>query len=101
MKPISKLRFDSLAGYSRSASLPLIVREFGWFEEADEKVLGMLAMDITDGDYACFVLGRDKKKRFRAVKVDSSIPTADDARHRLEARLAEYAGEAARRALSR
>jgi hypothetical protein len=33
MKPLSKLRFDSLAGYSRTPWLPLLVEEIGWFEE--------------------------------------------------------------------
>jgi hypothetical protein len=59
MKPLSKLRFDSLAGYSRTPWLPLLVEEIGWFEEADERVLGMLALDLQDRDYDYFILGRD------------------------------------------
>lgn len=91
MNPISKLRFDSLAGYSRTPFLRLAVHELGWFEEADEKVLGMLALDLPDEDYDCFVLGRDRKGCFRAVWVDSSIPSAEEAYGRLETKLAEYA----------
>lgn len=91
MKPISKLRFNSLAGYTRSPTMRLAARELGWFEEAQEKVLGVLVLDIPDNDYACYVLGRDAKGRFRAVGIDCSIPTAEEAYARLETKLAEYA----------
>jgi hypothetical protein len=91
MKRITKLRFDSLAGYSRTPWLPLLVQELGWFEEAGEKVLGMIALDLTDNDFSFFVLGRDAKGRFRAVKVEASISTAEEAEARLERRLSECA----------
>ncbi len=91
MKPISKLRFDSLAGYSRSPTMPLIAGELDWFEEANEKVLGVLVLDLPDRDYAYYVLGRDAKGRFRAVWIDCSIPTAEEAHAQLKAKLAEYA----------
>lgn len=91
MKRISKLRFDSLAGYSRSPMMPLVTRELGWFEEADEKVLGMLVLDRADCDYGCYVLGRDAKGRFRAVWVDCSIPTVEEAHARLKTLLFEHA----------
>lgn len=91
MNPISKLRFDSLAGYSRSAVLPLIVQELSWFKEANEKVLGMVALDLSDDDYVCYVLGRDKKNRFRAVWVESSIPSTEEAHGKLDVKLTEYA----------
>ena len=93
MKPISKLRFDSLAGYPRSPTMGLAARELGWFEEAQEKVLGVLVLDIPDKDYACYVLGRDVKGCFRAVGggINCSIPTAEEAYARLETKLAEYA----------
>jgi hypothetical protein len=91
MKPISKLRFDSLAGYSRRPTMALIARELGWFEEASEKVLGILVLDLTDSDYAYYVLGRDAKHRFRSVFVDCNIPTADQVSALLEKKLAELA----------
>src|SRR5579883_568133 len=70
MRRISKLRFDSLAGYSRSPTMPLVAEELDWFEEAGEKVLGVLVRDLPDNDYACYVLGRDAKLRFRAVWIE-------------------------------
>jgi hypothetical protein len=38
-----------------------VVRELGWFEAGDEKVLGMMSFDRSDEDYAWYVLGRDVK----------------------------------------
>jgi hypothetical protein len=91
MKRITKLRFDSLAGYSRTPWLPMLVHELDWFEEANETLLGMIALDLTDNDLSFFVLGRDAKGRFRAVKVEASISTEEEAEARLERRLSEYA----------
>lgn len=91
MKPLSKLRFDSLAGYSRTPWLPLLVEEISWFEEANERVLGMLALDLQDRDYNYFILGRDAKGCFRGVSVGASIPTMEEAQASLEKKLAEYA----------
>ena len=64
MNPLSKLRFDALAGYSRSPTMPLVAEELGWFEEAEEKVLGLLVRDLPDDDHACYVLGRDAEGPF-------------------------------------
>lgn len=91
MKPISKLRFDSLAGYVRAPFLPLVARELGWYEHANEKVLGVVLYDIHDQDYAYVVLGRDRNKRFRAVKPQSSFATAKAARTKLRVELAKCA----------
>lgn len=91
MNAISKLRFDALAGYSRTPWLCMLVDEFGWFESANEKVLGMLAFDVSNEDYDYFILGRDAKGGFRAVDVECSIPTAEEAKARLETQLEIYA----------
>ena len=90
MQPILKIRFDSLAGYSRSPMMAMIAEELAWFEEGNEKILGLLVFDLVDLDYACYILGRDKKLRFRSVWIDCSIPTTDDAHTRLESKMAEY-----------
>jgi hypothetical protein len=91
MKPISKLRFDSLAGYSRSPIFSFLFQEIGWYEEADEKVLGVLAFDISDKDYNFVVLGRDKKGRFRTLEPGFPQPTTEEAYKELGVKLAEYA----------
>ena len=91
MQSISKLRFDALAGYSRSPTMPLVALELDWFEEADEKLLGLIVLDLFDRDYASYALGRDAKGRFRAVSIDCSIRTQEEASAVLEAKLAELA----------
>src|SRR5262250_276646 len=83
MKPISKLRFDSLAGYSRVWWMPFVVRELGWFETENGKLLGMIVFDRSDEDYACYVLGRDAKNRFRSVDLECSITSESDAKEKL------------------
>ncbi len=71
--------------------MPLLVHELDWFEAGNEKVLGELALDLSDDDYVCYVFGRDALGRFRAVWLDHSIPTADEARARLTVKIAECA----------
>jgi len=89
MKPLSALRFDALAGYSRSPYISLSARELEYYEEGDEKLLGVVSLDIQDHDFVFTVLGRDAMGRFRAVDLEHTIGSADEARNRLAASLAE------------
>lgn len=91
MKAISKIRFDSLAGYVRHPVLFITNEELEWYEERNEKVLGVVCRDIFDGDFAYCVLGRDRVKRFRAVNWETSLPSAKQARTRLRKALARCA----------
>ena len=91
MNVISQLRFDSLAGYSRSPTMALVARELAWFEEANEKALGLVSLDLPDQDYVSYVLGRDAKGRFRAVWLECSIESQEAATALLERKLAEFA----------
>lgn len=90
MNAISQLRFDSLAGYSRSPTMALVARELAWYEEANEKLLGLVAIDLPDQDYVSYVLGRDAKGRFRAVWLECSIATQEAATELLARKLAEF-----------
>jgi hypothetical protein len=89
MQAISKLRFDSLAGYVRDPILFVISEELEWYEAGNEKVLGVLFFDRTDEDFGACVLGRDRKKQFRAVKVIHSLPSAKKTRQQLRIELAK------------
>ena len=91
MKPLSPLRFDALAGYSRSPLLGLSARELLWFEEGNEKLLGVVSLDLADNDYVYTVLARDANGRFRAVHLDINISSEAAATKQLEAALAELA----------
>jgi hypothetical protein len=89
MKPISKLRFNSIAGYVRNPILFVISDELEWYEAGNEKVLGVLFRDRTDNDFGLCVLGRDQLKRFRAVRVVTSLPSTKRARNQLRIELAK------------
>lgn len=69
IQPISKLRFDALAGYIRQLSSFIVAEELAWYSHDDGRVLGVLLLDRSDGDFGGIVLGRDARKRFRAVDV--------------------------------
>src|SRR5690242_12480602 len=67
MKPIPLIRFDALAGYARKPMIRLLGEEVGWFEHADERVLGLIIRDYTDNDFGGHVFGRDRRQRFRWI----------------------------------
>jgi hypothetical protein len=71
--------------------MPLIARELAWYEKGNEKVLGVIALDLADQDYVSYVLGRDAKNRFRAVWLECSIKRQEVATIILEQKLAELA----------
>ncbi len=83
MNSIPRIRYDALAGYSRSPQTVLSSEELGWFEESDERVLGVVIRALEDNDFSSVVLARDRLGRFRAVWVDDFKPTPDEARERL------------------
>lgn len=89
MNSISKLRFDAIAGYVRNPILFVISEELEWYEAGSGKVLGVLFLDRTDKDFGACVLGRDKRKRFRAVSVMHSLPSAKKARQQLRVEMAK------------
>lgn len=72
MQPVSRIRFDALAGYIRDPRSALVSEELGWYSDNDERVLGLLLRDTVDDDYVSIILGRDERRCFRAVDVDAS-----------------------------
>lgn len=69
MRPISKVRFDALAGYARQPHTTFVAEELAWFEHGNERVLGTLILDKEDGDYGGIIMALDRKGRFRCVSV--------------------------------
>src|SRR5690242_10095355 len=67
MKPISPIRWDALAGYARDPKTLFMAEEIGWYEHAQERVLGLVIRDYEDREYSGVIFGRDKKLRFRCV----------------------------------
>src|SRR2546422_6988509 len=69
IRPISKLRFDALAGYSRMPSAQVISQELAWFEHKVAPIVATLILDLVDGDFGGIILGHDENRRFRCVDV--------------------------------
>jgi hypothetical protein len=67
MKPISFERFEALAAYARAPAARIYGEELGWYEHANERLLGLIIRDRSDGDYSGMMLGRDRKLRYRWV----------------------------------
>jgi len=65
MRPISRIRFDALAGYARHPRTVQTADELAYFEHADERVLGILIRDKADGDFAGIVMARDELMQYR------------------------------------
>lgn len=73
MRPISKVRFDALAGYARQPLSFLMAEEVAWLEQGNERVLGTLIRDNEDGDYGGIITALDRRGRFRCVHVSPFI----------------------------
>lgn len=89
LKALSRRRFEALAGYTRKPEIILYVEEIEWYATADERLIGMLVRDRIDDDFGWVILGRDERLRFRAIDVNSSLPTPDTARQQLFTRMRE------------
>lgn len=81
--PLTPIRFNALAGYTREPRLIRIVQELEWWTTDDERVIGVLVQDRYDHDFGWIALGRDERLQFRAVEVESSLPSIDIARSAL------------------
>jgi hypothetical protein len=90
MKRLSRLRFDALAGYIRDPRSALVSEELAWYGEQDERVLGVILRDTVDDDYVSIVLGRDERQCFRAVDVDSSLPSFSGAKRTLNSAIERW-----------
>lgn len=65
---ISKRRFDAYC-YSRAPVIRFILNEVAWYASDDMRILGVVSFDLTDNDYGCVILGRDKRNVFRAISL--------------------------------
>ena len=83
LKPLSRRRFEALAGYTRKPEIVIFIEEIEWYATADERLIGMVVHDRIDHDFGWVILGRDERLRFRAIDVSSSLPNVDDARRQL------------------
>ncbi len=76
---ILRSEFEALQP-ARRPSAKMVVRELTWFANRERTILGVVFRDNTDEDYGYALLGRDRAGSFRAIEVESSIESVDDAR---------------------
>lgn len=69
MKPISRVRFDAIAGYARGANAHAEGEEQTYYEHGWGRILGLVTMDRTDQDYGGLVFAPDARLRYRCVYV--------------------------------
>ena len=79
LRPLTRRRFEALAGYTRKPEIVLYVEEIEWFATPDEQLIGMIVHDRIDHDFGWVILGRDERLRFRAIEVGASLPDRDAA----------------------
>jgi hypothetical protein len=71
---------------------PLCHEELMWYATGDDRVLGVLIRDKIDDDYTWVVLTRRAGETWRAVELEVSKVTVDEARSGLHAMMAQIAG---------
>jgi hypothetical protein len=73
----------------RSGHIRDAIRELNWYADLHEQVLGVVALDLTDGDFSYVVLGRGEVGRFRAIDLKVSLSHEGTARSALKRKMAE------------
>lgn len=92
VKKIDIKRFNALVAQSRSPAAAYMSEELEWFSDSKEIVLGIVLRDTVDNDFVGILLGRDEGDRFRAIDVEASIPTQDEARNWVQGGIRWHAG---------
>ena len=86
---ITKQEFQTACGFAVPDMNP-IGEEHGWFSDETGSFLGVLVRDKFDDDWGFVVLGRDEYFHFRAIDVDVSFKTRDEARMQLQFKVGGY-----------
>ncbi|MCA0373901.1 MAG: hypothetical protein LCH83_13745 [Proteobacteria bacterium] len=69
---ISERQFNAYC-YARQPMVRVMTREVAWFEAANRKLLGVVIHDFRDNDFGYVILGRDKRRLFRCIKVSKKF----------------------------
>lgn len=91
--PIPRKRFNHYAIGTRRSIMHHLADELSWWSAADDRLLGVVLRDRTDDDYGWIVLARDRIRRFRAVLLDTSLPSAFRAEEALRLEMARVVRE--------
>lgn len=88
-KPMKRARFDLYALGARKALARLMSVELSHWSDLEERVLGLVVMDLIDQDYGWILMARDKIGRFRCVDTGFSFDSERVAIERVRERIAE------------
>lgn len=83
LRPMKRERFEALVGFVRHPAAMFITPEVEWYHTCDERLLGVVNLDIQDDDFYVGVLGRDTDGRYRLLENEASISAPPAARRRL------------------
>ena len=89
LKRLTREHFQSLTEYQYASTI--WTREKEWWVDIDERVLGVVVLDLTDKDWSWVVLGRDEVGKFRFVDLKVSLHTQQEARRQLLQKLVPHA----------
>src|SRR5262245_42726206 len=78
--PINKKLFDIFLLFTRVPFVQYFTKELEFYSNRNGGLLGLISLDLTDNDYYCCILSRDKSKQYRAEAIAASIPTLEKAR---------------------
>lgn len=92
MIKLSKKQFDALC-LCRDPMLRVMSKELEWFSDENKTVIASIVHDFTDDDYGYVVLGRDSKKIFRCIHLNTSYSTIGKAREALYLTMEKYETE--------
>lgn len=79
---IVREEFDRFEPF-RAPEAERIFEEVEWFADVDGLVIGVLARDREDNDWAYVILGRDERGAFRAFENEVGFGARDEARQQL------------------
>lgn len=92
MRPITRARFNIVAGYARHPNVARLAREIGWFEIDSPLLVGVVIVD-TDREFSGIVLAPDLAERYRWVNQTRFFATRAEAESQLEQQLTSAARE--------
>lgn len=81
-RKITRAQFDAFC-YVKHPIARHTIEELEWYSLLNNKLLGIVARDVTDGDFAFIILGRDSRRLFRSIDLGHDFPTIQVARQEL------------------
>ena len=89
MRRITRRQFDAFC-YARQPLIRRLAEELAWFEAGDRKLFATIVFDRIDRDFGFVILGRDARRLFRCVDLETSLESAEVAEASLRLRIREF-----------